>query len=106
MHEIRAGKTAIVISSNVGCVSIGWNFRFWLCAMCFRFPEAVIIPGSKDRFPSTGKPIQRFKAPTDSKHRLPVGPNLLNRDSHPAKPDESHAVEMPPARATGGRLYL
>lgn len=37
---------------------------------------------------------RRFKATTDSKHALPVAPNLLDRDFTPAKPDQAWSGDM------------
>ena len=37
---------------------------------------------------------RRFKATTDSKHNLPVAPNLLQRDFSPAKPDQVWTTDI------------
>ena len=37
---------------------------------------------------------RRFKATTDSKHSLPVAPNLLARDFAPAKPNQVWTADM------------
>ena len=37
---------------------------------------------------------RRFKATTDSKHALPVAPNLLDRDSTPAAPNQVSRVRQ------------
>lgn len=37
---------------------------------------------------------RRFKATTDSKHALPVAPNLLARDFTPAKPNQAWSADM------------
>ena len=48
----------------------------------------------------------RFKATTDSKHHLPVAPNLLNRDFHPGKPDEVYTGDITYVWTAEGWLYL
>lgn len=52
------------------------------------------------------KTKQRFKATTNSKHNLPVAPNLLNRDFHPEKPNEVYAGDITYVWTTEGWLYL
>jgi len=49
---------------------------------------------------------RRFKATTDSKHNLPVAPNLLNREFHPEKPNEVYAGDITYVWTTEGWLYL
>jgi putative transposase len=48
----------------------------------------------------------RFKATTDSKHHLPVAPNLLNRDFHPVQPNEVYAGDITYVWTAEGWLYL
>ena len=37
---------------------------------------------------------RRFKATTNSKHNLPVAPNLLNRDFSPEEPNQAYAGDI------------
>jgi len=49
---------------------------------------------------------RRFKATTNSKHNLPVAPNLLNRDFSPAEPNHVYAGDITYSWTTEGWLYL
>ena len=49
---------------------------------------------------------RRFKATTDSKHALPVAPNLLARDFTPAKPNQVWTADMTYIWTDEGWLYL
>ena len=49
---------------------------------------------------------RRFKATTDSKHSLPVAPNLLARDFAPAKPNQVWTADMTYIWTDEGWLYL
>jgi putative transposase len=49
---------------------------------------------------------RRFKATTDSKHDLPVAPNLLQRDFSPAKPDQVWTTDITYLWTDEGWLYL
>jgi putative transposase len=46
--------------------------------------------------------MRRFKAITDSKHHLPVAPNLLNRE----KPDEVYAGDITYVWTVEGWFHL
>ena len=52
------------------------------------------------------KSKRRFKATTNSKHDLPVAPNLLQRDFSPEKPDQVWAGDITYIWTTEGWLYL
>lgn len=52
------------------------------------------------------KTKRRFKVTTDSKHNLPVAPNLLNRDFAPAEPNQVYAGDITYIWTTEGWLYL
>lgn len=47
-----------------------------------------------------------YKATTDSKHNLPVAPNLLQRNFNPAAPDQVWASDIPYIWTAEGWLYL
>ncbi len=49
---------------------------------------------------------RRFKATTDSKHSLPIAPNLLARDFTPAKPNQVWTADMTYIWTDEGWLYL
>lgn len=49
---------------------------------------------------------RRFKATTDSKHSLPVAPNLLERDFTPAAPNRAWTADMTYIWTDEGWLYL
>lgn len=49
---------------------------------------------------------RRFKATTNSKHNLPVAPNLLQRDFSPAEPNQVWAGDITYIWTTEGWLYL
>lgn len=49
---------------------------------------------------------RRFKATTDSKHALPVAPNLLDRDFTPAKPNQAWSADITYIWTDEGWLYL
>ena len=49
---------------------------------------------------------RRFKATTDSKHALPVAPNLLGRDFTPAAPNQVWTADMTYIWTDEGWLYL
>ena len=52
------------------------------------------------------KTQRRFKATTNSKHNLPVAPNLLDRDFSPAAPNQIYASDITYIWTTEGWLYL
>lgn len=52
------------------------------------------------------KPKKRFKATTDSRHRYPVAPNLLERQFTVAAPDRVWAADISDLGTTEGWLYL
>jgi transposase InsO family protein len=52
------------------------------------------------------KQPRKFKATTDSKHNLPVAPNLLNRDFTASKPNEVWVSDITYVWTTEGWLYL
>lgn len=49
---------------------------------------------------------RRFKATTDSKHALPVAPNLLDRNFTPAAPNQAWTADMTYIWTDEGWLYL
>lgn len=49
---------------------------------------------------------RRFKATTDSKHGLPVAPNLLDRNFTPAAPNQVWAADLTNIWTAEGWLYL
>ena len=49
---------------------------------------------------------RRFKATTDSKHALPVAPNLLDRNFTPAAPNQTWTADMTYIWTDEGWLYL
>jgi len=52
------------------------------------------------------KTKRRFKATTNSRHGLPVAPNLLNRDFSPEEPIQVYAGDITYIWTTEGWLYL
>jgi putative transposase len=52
------------------------------------------------------KPKKRFKATTDSRHRYPVAPNLLERQFTVAAPDRVWAADIRDLWTDEGWLYL
>jgi len=52
------------------------------------------------------KTKRRFKATTNSKHNLPVAPNLLNRDFSPEEPNQVYAGDITYVWTSEGWLYL
>ena len=49
---------------------------------------------------------RRFKATTDSKHALPVAPNLLDRNFQPAAPNQAWSADLTYIWTDEGWLYL
>jgi putative transposase len=49
---------------------------------------------------------RRYKATTDSKHALPVAPNLLERNFTPSAPNQAWAADLTYVWTTEGWLYL
>jgi len=49
---------------------------------------------------------RRFKVTTDSRHRLPVAPNLLNQDFHPTAPNQVWVNDLTYIATGEGWLYL
>lgn len=52
------------------------------------------------------KARRRYKVTTDSKHNLPIAPNLLNRQFTPAKPNCNYAGDITYIPTQEGWLYL
>jgi transposase InsO family protein len=48
----------------------------------------------------------KFKVTTDSKHSLPVAPNLLNREFKAGKPDTAYVSDITYIWTSEGWLYL
>lgn len=49
---------------------------------------------------------RRYRATTDSKHKLPVAPTLLNRAFTPTAPDQVFSSDITYIRTDEGWLYL
>ena len=49
---------------------------------------------------------RKFVVTTDSKHNLPIAPNLLNRDFQPAQPNAVWAGDITYIQTDEGWLYL
>jgi putative transposase len=49
---------------------------------------------------------RRYKATTDSKHALPIAPNLLNRNFVPAAPNQAWSADLTYVWTDEGWLYL
>ena len=54
----------------------------------------------------TAKQKKKFKATTDSKHNLPVAPNLLNRQFEVKEPDQVYVSDITYIWTSEGWLYL
>jgi putative transposase len=52
------------------------------------------------------KTKRKFKQTTDSKHALPIAPNLLKRDFSPASPNQSYVGDITYIPTQEGWLYL
>ena len=49
---------------------------------------------------------RRFKVTTDSNHKLPISPNLLNREFNVAEPDKAWVGDITYNASDEGWLYL
>ena len=49
---------------------------------------------------------KKFKVTTDSRHALPISPNLLNRDVEPDQPDRAYVSDSTYIWTSEGWLYL
>ena len=58
------------------------------------------------RYDIRAKTKRKFKVTTDSKHRLPVAGNVLNRDFKPAVPNQAWAADITYLWTKEGWLYL
>jgi len=54
----------------------------------------------------SAKQKKKFKVTTDSKHNLPVAPNLLNREFAVAEPDQVYVSDITYIWTSEGWLYL
>jgi transposase InsO family protein len=54
----------------------------------------------------SAKQKRKFKVTTDSKHNLPVAPNLLNREFEVAVPDQAYVSDITYIWTSEGWLYL
>ena len=52
------------------------------------------------------KAARKFKVTTDSKHSLPIAPNLLKRDFSATAPNQKWAGDITYLQTTEGWLYL
>lgn len=48
----------------------------------------------------------KFVHTTDSKHALPISPNVLNRQFNPARPNQAWVADITYIRTRSGWLYL
>jgi len=64
------------------------------------------IQDSMRRQNLTPKAARKFKVTTDSKHSLPVAPNLLKRDFSTTEPNQKWAGDITYLQTTEGWLYL
>lgn len=53
-----------------------------------------------------GRPVRRFKVTTDSSHELPVAANVVQRDFHPAAPNQLWVTDITYIDTWEGWLYL
>ena len=53
-----------------------------------------------------GRHKRRFKATTDSKHTLPVAPNLLEQNFETERPDQAWTADITYVATAEGWLYL
>lgn len=53
-----------------------------------------------------GKYKRRYKVTTDSKHHLPIAPNLLNRQFKPEQPNQAWTSDITYLWTNEGWLYL
>ena len=49
---------------------------------------------------------RKFVHTTDSKHALPISPNVLNRQFDPTEPNQALVADITYIRTRGGWLYL
>ena len=49
---------------------------------------------------------RKFVHTTDSKHALPISPNVLNREFNPARPNQAWVADITYIRTRSGWLYL
>ena len=54
----------------------------------------------------SAKQKRKFKVTTDSKHKLPVAPNLLNREFNVAEPDQVYVSDITYIWTNEGWMYL
>lgn len=52
------------------------------------------------------KTLRKFKVTTDSNHKLPIAPNLLNRNFYQDKPDQAYVGDITYIPTLEGWLYL
>ena len=52
------------------------------------------------------KTVRKFKVTTDSNHKLPIAPNLLNRNFYQDKPDQAYVADITYIPTLEGWLYL
>jgi putative transposase len=78
-----------------------------------RVLKGMGVPASKSKVERTmkkhgirAKTKRKFKATTDSKHNLPVAPNLLKRNFSPANPNEVWASDITYVWTKEGWLFL
>ncbi|WP_029859770.1 IS3 family transposase, partial [Vibrio parahaemolyticus] len=64
------------------------------------------IAASMKRQDLTPKAARKFKCTTDSKHKMPVAPNLLAQDFNAAAPNQKWAGDITYVATSEGWLYL
>ena len=64
------------------------------------------IAASMKRQDLTPKAARKLKCTTDSKHKMPVAPNLLAQDFNVTAPNQKWAGDLTYLATSGGWLYL
>jgi len=71
-----------------------------------QYHDIKTIANSMKRQGLTAKAARKFKMTTDSKHKLPLAPNLLNREFNAELPNQKWAGDITYLYTSEGWLYL
>ena len=111
VKRVKGGQSIGAAAKDLGLIE--QTLRNWVKAVDARKLRARGYPAGKARVERLmqengiqAKHKRRFKVTTDSKHNLPIAPNLLEHDFTPSAPNQAFTSDITYLWTDEGWLYL